>query len=213
MSPLAAVPASPGPDGASEAGRAGKVGPNAVLQLAAALRAAGGEAQARRVFAAADLLPLLATPPERMVDQRVATRLNGALRETLPRGAAERIAVDAGRRTADYLLAHRIPRPARWAMRALPPRPAARLLLRAMTANAWTYAGTGRVRAHAGDPCVLEIRGNPLAQPGGCPWHRGVIERLFRALVFSDAELRHTSCCADGACACRFEITLTRKVA
>ena len=191
---MSAARATPG-----SANREAKVGPNAIIQLAAALRAAGGEAAAARVFAAAGLLPLLAAPPGDMVDQRVAGRLHDALRGTMPGDAAGRIALDAGRRTADYLLAHRIPAPARWLMRALPPRPAARVLLRAMTANAWTYAGTGRVRATAGDPCVLEIVDNPLAQPGGCPWHRGVFERLFRALVFPAARLHHISCCADGA--------------
>jgi divinyl protochlorophyllide a 8-vinyl-reductase len=184
-----------------------RVGPNAVTQVAAALRANGGEALAERVFAAARLGHLLAVPPERMVDQALAARLHDALRLTLPRDDAAVIAAEAGRRTADYLLANRIPRPAQWAMKLLPARRAASILLSAMAANAWTYAGNGQVRTQAGNPCILEIAANPLAQPG-CPWHVAVFERLFRALVARDAEVAHVSCCTEGAKVCRFEITL-----
>lgn len=190
--------------------RHAKVGPNAIIQIAATLRAEGGEAAAARVFEAADLLPLLGAPPERMVAQDIAASLHTALRRIMPPDAGERIAMDAGRRTADYLLMNRIPRPAQWAMRVLPPGPAARILLRSMAANAWTFAGTGQVHTSPGNPCILEIADNPLAQPG-CPWHRGVFEQLFRALVHPGARVHHSTCCAVGALACRFEISLTKK--
>jgi divinyl protochlorophyllide a 8-vinyl-reductase len=187
-----------------------KVGPNAVTQVAAALRAAGGDALAQHVFDAAQLTNALAAPPEKMIDQGLAARLHDTVRLTLPAKDAAQIAADAGTRTADYLLANRIPKPAQWAMKVLPTRLSARILLKAMASNAWTYAGTGRVRIHAGDPCVLEIVDNPLAQPD-CHWHVAVFERLFRALVAKGAVVRHTSCCAEGALACRFEIDLIRK--
>lgn len=187
-----------------------KVGPNAVTQVAAALRAWGGESLAQKVFMAAGLGNVLASPPEQMVDQAMAARLHETLRVTLQPKDATQIASEAGRRTADYLLANRIPKPAQWVMRALPPRLAAPILLKAMASNAWTYAGTGRVRTQAGNPCVLEILDNPLAQPG-CPWHVAVFERLFRALVARGAQVTHAPCCANGATACRFEITLSRK--
>ena len=143
-----------------------------------------------------------------MVDQDIAARLHDTLRLTLPAPDAAQIAADAGRRTADYLLAHRIPKPAQWAMKGLPPRLAARVLLKAMAANAWTYAGTGQVRTKPGNPCTLEIIDNPLAQPK-CPWHVAVFERLFRTLVAKNAQVSHTDCCAAGARACRFDITLS----
>src|SRR6056297_331462 len=187
-----------------------KVGPNAVTQVAAALRALGGDPLAARVFGAADLDRVLDTPPQRMVDQTIAARLHDSLRVTLAPDDATRIAADAGRRTADYLLANRIPRPAQWVMQCLPPRLSAPILLRAMASNAWTYAGTGRVRTFSGHPAVLEIIDNPLAQPH-CPWHLAVFERLFRALVTKHAHVSHPTCCAHGATACRFEITLSRK--
>lgn len=188
----------------------GKVGPNAVTQIAAALREVGGNGLARQVFAAAGLEEALTSPPARMVDQSAAARLHDVLRMTLPPQLARRIALDAGRRTADYLLANRIPRPAQWVMKVLPPRLAAPILLRAMASNAWTYAGTGSVRVKAGRTCVLEIIDNPLAQPN-CPWHVAVFERLFQALVAEDANVTHRAGRANGASVSRFEITLSRK--
>ena len=146
----------------------GKVGPNAVTQVAAALRAFGGEDLAARVFTAAGLEQILAAPPEKMVDQGLAACLHDALSRALPAQEATQIAAEAGRRTADYLLAHRIPRPAQVVMKLLPARLAAPILLKAMAANAWTYAGTGSVRTTRGKTCVLEIIDNPLAQPD-CP--------------------------------------------
>jgi divinyl protochlorophyllide a 8-vinyl-reductase len=194
--------------GAASANPEAKVGPNAVTQVAAALRALGGDALAAQVFATAGLGGILASPPEHMVDQEIAAQLHSTLRLMLPADDANRIAADAGRRTADYLLANRIPKPVQWVMKALPPRLAAPILMKAMAANAWTYAGTGRVRTTTGRICTLEIVDNPLAQPG-CQWHIAVFERLFRALVAKNARVTHTSCCANGALACRFEMTLS----
>lgn len=187
-----------------------KVGPNAVTQVAASLRALGGDSLAKQVFLAARLETLLDAPPAQMVDQDIAARLHDTLRQTLPPADASQIAAEAGRRTADYLLANRIPRPAQWAMKLLPARLSARILLRAMAANAWTYAGTGRVSVTPGNPSVLEIADNPLAQPH-CAWHVAVFERLVRTLVAKGATVTHTACCTQGAPACRFEITLHRK--
>jgi len=183
-----------------------RVGPNAILQVAAALRAAGGEAEARRVFEAAGLLPLLAAPPTAMTRQSAAAALHLALRDALPEAAAERIQADAGRRTADYLLANRIPRPAQWLLKALPGRLAAPILLKSIRANAWTFAGSGRVTAAwDGRRARIEILDNPLATPG-CPWHVAVFERLFRNLVDARTQVAHPACCARGALHCRFEI-------
>jgi divinyl protochlorophyllide a 8-vinyl-reductase len=164
-----------------------------------------------QIFGTAQLSYLLDNPPEYMVDQAIAARLHDTLRRALPAQDARAIAAEAGRRTADYLLAHRIPKPAQLAMKLLPPQWAARILLKAMAANAWTYAGTEHVRTEAGKLCVLEIIDNPLAQPL-CPWHVAVFERLFRVLVAKGVNVSHAACCAQGAPSCRFDITLSRKV-
>jgi divinyl protochlorophyllide a 8-vinyl-reductase len=184
-----------------------RVGPNAVLQLAAALRARHGEGMAARVFADAGLRIRLEDPPAAPVAEADVAALHRALARDLPPEAAAAVAEDAGRRTADYLLAHRIPAPARAALRVLPAPLAARLLLRAVLRHAWTFAGSGRVTVEARPVLAVEIADNPLAA-GPCHWHAAVFTRLFRALVAPGAVVRETACCADGAPACRFEILL-----
>lgn len=183
-----------------------RVGPNAVIQTAEALRAAGGEALAARVFADAGLTALLADPPAEMIPEDIAAALHRAL-AALPDGRAGTLAHDAGLRTAAYILAHRIPGPVKILLRALPPGPSARLLIGAIGRHAWTFAGSGRFAARSGRPAVLEIADNPLATPG-CPWHRGVFEGLFRALVARRTTVTETACCARGAPACRYEIAI-----
>ena len=187
-----------------------RIGPNAIIQVAEALRALQGEASARRVFGAAGLSGLLDRPPERMTDERLVAVLHRTLHALLPREDAADVAAEAGLRTADYLLAHRIPRPVQWLLRALPAPLAARMLLRAISRNAWTFAGSGHVFVTPGTPSVIEIEDNPVAT-GPCHYHIAVFERLFRTLVHPRAEVRETLCCANGAAACRFAMSWSRR--
>ncbi len=199
-SPAAASGGSPG----------SRVGPNAVIQLGHALRAQRGEARAVQVFAAAGLREWLDEPPQVMVDERAVDRLFRSLRGCLAAGEAAAVAAEAGERTAQYLLANRIPPAARAALRLLPQPLSARMLLRAIGANAWTFAGSGVFRARPGPPDRVEILANPIAIPG-CVWHVAIFEGLFRALVAPRARVRHLSCCLDGAPGCRFDIDRPRR--
>lgn len=184
------------------------VGPNAILQTAAALEAQGGRALARQVFEAAGLGALLDAPPAEMVPEEHAAALLRALHATLPPDTARRVSRDAGRRTGDYILQNRIPAPARALLRVLPARLAAPILLRAVAAHAWTFAGSGRVEIAQGRPARLMIHDNPLAVAGS-DWHRAVLEELFRRLVHPRAAVRQAASSAEGARACVFEISLS----
>lgn len=183
----------------------GVVGPNAITQLAGVLRERHGETVWRAVFHAAGLNHYLGVAPERMTAEQEAA----ALHRTVMTRCAEDwqdLSAEAGDRTARYLLAHRIPRAAQALMRHLPAAWAARLLVMAIGRNAWTFAGSGsfsgQVIARAAH---LVITANPLAMPG-CPWHRAVFQRLFRALVSPDAVVFHDTCCGRGEPGCRFMV-------
>lgn len=179
------------------------VGPNAILQTAEALRSDGGETLTRHVFASAGLEDMLDHPPADMVDQASAAALHRAVARLLPASRAKAVARDAGCRTGDYILAHRIPANAQTVLRLLPAFLAAPVLLRAIRQHAWTFAGSGRVTTRAGSEMSLTISDNPLATPG-CPWHGAVLETLFRQLVAPDIKVSETTCCAHGDTACRF---------
>jgi divinyl protochlorophyllide a 8-vinyl-reductase len=184
------------------------VGPNAITQLGAALNAAGGNPALARVFGAAGIEHYIASPPQVMIPQTEAIAAHRALRTQLP-DLAQAIAFDAGLRTADYLLAHRIPKAAQLILKALPARQAARLFLPAITAHAWTFSGSGRFSARITDAgCVLEIAANPLAADP-CAWHQGVFTRLFSMLIDPRARIDEIACTGAGAPACVFAVTLS----
>lgn len=182
----------------------GLIGPNAVLQLLPVLEQAGGAAFRDQVMAAAGIF----VPPSGMglMPQAPAARMHQALRALEPEMAPS-LAWAAGERTAQYILAHRIPKAAQLVLRALPARFAGPVLSRAIAKNAWTFAGTG-VFAVTG-PLQFQIADNPIVAGESsatplCHWHCAVFETLFRTLVDPDLRCHEPSCCAMGAKACRF---------
>jgi len=192
----------------SEAVASGRIGPNAILQLLPVLDDLGGPGLARRILAEGGLTAPPA--PEGMIDEKAVAATHRALRRVLPDQAAT-LAAEAGRRTADYILAHRIPMPAQRVLKCLPRGLAERLLVQAIARHAWTFAGSGRFRVLRRRPPVFEIAGNPIvlgerAAAPLCHWHAAVFERLFRVLVDPEACCMETACAAAGAPACRFEI-------
>jgi divinyl protochlorophyllide a 8-vinyl-reductase len=184
-----------------------RIGPNAVTQLGAALAAHGAGSLAREIYLAAGHPDWLSAPPAEMVPEAGVVALHDALRRLLPEDEARAYAREAGMRTGDYILAHRIPKAARMVLRLMPAPIAARLLVDAIAQHAWTFAGSGRFEAEEGTPVVLAIAANPLARTPGCDWHAAVFRRLFQSLVHESAEVRETACCAAGAPSCRFEIS------
>lgn len=174
-------------------GEAARIGPNAVTRLAAALDARGGAVRARDVFARAGLCDLLENPPERMVPEQTVAALHTALHNLLPPADARRVAADAGRRTADYLLAHRIPRILCLVLPLLPRRIAARILLGAIARHAWTFVGSGRFVLLGGAAPRFAVRGGALLH-GGAPeaaraYLAATFEGLFQALAGASARV------------------------
>jgi divinyl protochlorophyllide a 8-vinyl-reductase len=195
---------------------AGRIGPNAIIRLAEALRPQVGDVVTERIFDRAGLMPYLDQPPDRMVDEVEVTRLHQAMLKTVGPTMARQVARDAGRRTGDYLLAHRIPKPAQWLLRRLPPTLAARLLIASIAGHAWTFAGSGAFAARVGDPVVLTIRGNPMCKGAqesepSCHFYAATFERLFRALVHRQTEVIEVACEARGDAECRFELNWPRQ--
>jgi divinyl protochlorophyllide a 8-vinyl-reductase len=189
----------------------GHIGPNAITRVAEVLPGLIGERETRAVFERARLAGYLQAPPQSMVDEAEVTRLHQTLRDALGSKLAGQVARQAGQRTADYLLAHRIPRPVQALLKRLPAPWAARLLLQAIRRHAWTFAGSGEFTARAGRPVVLTIRGNPLCKgvvsdAPACDFYAATFERLFRALVHRDARAVEVACEARGDAECRFEL-------
>ncbi len=188
-----------------------RIGPNAIIQVAAALVQAHGAAAAGRVFEAAGLAPYLAVQPEGMVEEREVIALHLELRRLLDSAAAGAVARVAGLATGDYLLRHRIPVPVRHLLAWLPRRLAARLLVAAIARHAWTFVGSGRLTTAVDRQAVLIVEDCPIcrgtrATAPVCEYYRATFERLFRALVDPRTAVRETLCAAAGDGRCRFEL-------
>lgn len=192
-----------------------RIGPNALIQTGHALSALFGDDTARAVFADAGLARRYDEPPASMVDEAEPKRLFAAISNRLPAEHADSVLREAGDRTALYLLENRIPRPARLLLPHLPIALSTRILLKAISGHAWTFAGSGlfsgRVDGWRSPIVTLRIGRNPLATPG-CPWHSAVFQRLFSTLTASDLRVSHPACCARGDDACQWRTTTAAPV-
>jgi len=182
----------------------GLIGPNAILQLLPVLERAGGIDFRDQVMAAAGVFE--APSDDAMMPEAPAARMHQALRAIEP-DMAPSLAWAAGERTAQYIMAHRIPKAAQVILKVLPAALAGPILSKAIAQHAWTFAGSGTFRV-AG-PLTFEIADNPivrgeLSEVPLCHWHRAVFETLFRTLVDRRLRCEEQSCCAMGAPACRF---------
>lgn len=197
-------------EGAREARPPARIGPNAVIQTGQALAALFGDETARQIFDRAGIGHRYVDPPGTMLDEREPQCLFAVLCDTLSDEDATRVLAEAGHRTGHYLLANRIPKPARWLLPRLPSAVSTRLLVRAISAHAWTFAGSGRfsgeVQGWRRPVIQLAIKANPLATPG-CPWHGAVFERLFATLTATQVQVLHPRCHAKGNGCCEWTIT------
>jgi divinyl protochlorophyllide a 8-vinyl-reductase len=162
-----------------------RIGPNAILQLLPVLDRDLGREARDRLLSGIDL-----PPPDAGMWPEAACR---AAHLAVWQGCGDRAAAilaEAGQGTADYILAHRIPRPAKALIRALPAPLGARLLAQAIARHAWTFAGSGEFRILSRAPLTFEVQHNPLGFPGRPSlWHAAVFTRLFRALVWPGARV------------------------
>ncbi len=188
-----------------------RIGPNAIIRVGEALVAMQGRGVAADVFAAADLAASFAVPPQSMVPEQQVTRLHTAMRGLLGVDLARRVGAEAGRRTAHYLLGHRVPRPLVLLLPRLPAWLSARVLLQAVSKHSWTFAGSADFTARAARPVQIGLAGCAICrdahEPGPlCDYYGETLAGLFRALVSRDCVSEQTSCAAAGASACRFQL-------
>ena len=189
-------------------GYAARIGPNSVLQLVPLLDEHLGTDARDALMKIAGL----ATMPrdDGLMEETPAARLHQAVRAHYP-AEAPLLTREAGERTADYIIRHRMPVAALHVLRRLPPWLSGPLLASIIERHAWTFAGSGSFRVQSRRPLVFELEDNPVvrgetASGPICHWHAAVFERLFRRIVDSHVTCVETQCCAAGASSCRFEL-------
>lgn len=186
-----------------------QIGPNALIQMVEALRQVWGAQATRVLLVSLGLDHYADAPPRHMLPQEQVAALHTRLHGMVDAKTFKSITADAGRRTADYLLAHRIPRTVQWVLRRLPDAIAARLLCRAIAKHAWTFAGSG-VFSYAWTPrLVFRLAANPLCRQIAsdapvCDYYAATFERIFRVIVNDNWRVHEMQCEANGAAFCEF---------
>jgi divinyl protochlorophyllide a 8-vinyl-reductase len=186
-----------------------QIGPNAIIQMVEALRRAWGLEQTRALLNSLGLGEYVDKPPQHMLPQAQVADLHLRLHGMVDARSFKSITRAAGLRTADYLLAHRIPRPVQWLLKRMPHAIAARVLCLAIARHAWTFAGSGEFSYTWAPRLVFRVRGNPLCSRIGsetpvCHYYAATFERLFRVLVNEDLRVQELQCEASGAAVCEF---------
>jgi divinyl protochlorophyllide a 8-vinyl-reductase len=188
-----------------------QIGPNAIVRTLEALRERIGEPATLELLEAAGLQRYALESPATMVPEDHVIALYQTLRGRLNAADANAVARVAGLKTADYLLANRIPAAARTVLRLLPPRLASPMLLSSISKHTWTFAGSGTVQIREGPPPRIVVADCPICRGTAagaslCAYYAGTFEGLFRSLVSRKAAVAEVACAAQGAPACTFEI-------
>jgi divinyl protochlorophyllide a 8-vinyl-reductase len=192
----------------SHAPHIGRIGPNVLIQTANALSDRLGDDVAERLLSQSTAHGL-ADLPQEMVEESKANALVRAVHEAYGLAFARSVMRESGRRTGDYLLANRIPKPAQWLLPLLPNEMALRVLLAAIGKHTWTFAGSAHVHITAGDPAVITIQHCPLcagqqSTEPMCDFYAGTFGRIAQALLGPKGWAEEVACEARGESACRF---------
>lgn len=187
------------------------IGPNAVLKAVEVMEERLGHATTAAILTQAQIARL--PSGENMIPEIEALRLHRWLALHDPMGAFV-IAEEAGARTADYIIANRIPRAAVWVLRHLPAMLAAPLLMAAVRKHAWTFIGAGRFAPAGAWSFTIDrtCAGDPVPPPESLfHWYAAVFTRLYRRLVAGDCTCRHHApggpACSGSEAAAVYEIT------
>lgn len=190
----------------------GRLGPNAILQLLAVVREREGEGAIANLLGRAGLPLDRAEAIEGPVPAAEVRALHATLTAIAGPDRARSFIAEAGRRTADYLLAHRIPRLFQLLLLLLPKPLRRTFLLAAIGRHAWTFTGGGAFRIAPGTPLLLVIDPCPLCpergQTGlGCFYYAATFEKLFCNLVDPKTRVEPAACGAAGPPRCELRIT------
>ncbi len=188
----------------------GQIGPNAIIQTTAALRARVGDTQALAMVQQATGRTF-DTMPEQMVHETEVLALVRALHQQLDAQTFEAVLRDAGERTAQYLMAHRIPRPVQILTRVLPASVALHILMQGILRHSWTFAGTAHVHLARmrNAPSRLVMHHCPMCRglhsPAPlCHFYAATLQSLLTELVSANACVTELTCEATGAESCEF---------
>lgn len=164
-----------------------RIGPNSLIQTVRALQERYPAATIAAILQQSGQAYLLHHDPEAMVQEQEFAALVQALADQLGVSAARAVLHRSGQLTAAYLLQYRIPRPFQRLLKLLPHRLALKLLLFAISKNAWTFAGSGHFSYQVGKTSRLTVTGHIQPLEAVCGFYGGTFEHLIHVLIHAKA--------------------------
>ena len=190
-----------------------KIGPNSIIQTVAALEARYGKAEAEARLAVAGYGHLVGNLPSEMVEEEKFHSLVTALDGEIERKELEEILTDSGERTAAYLMKVRIPGFFQKILKPLPPPIAFRLLLFAISKNAWTFAGSGDFSYTTEKTPLITVRVKSPTVPVVGYFYLGTFTKLLKELVNPKTRIDELTTGESGSFVCRYTCHISDKSA
>lgn len=181
-----------------------KIGPNSIIQTVAALEARYGKTEADARLTIAGQGHLIGNLPSEMVEEEKFHDLVKSLDKDLDPGVLAELLNDSGQRTAAYLLKVRIPGFFQKLLKPLPPGLAFKLLLFAISKNAWTFAGSGAFSYTTGKTPVITVKVTYPAIPVVGNFYLGTFTKLLKELVNPDTIIDASITGTSGNITCRY---------
>ncbi len=181
-----------------------KIGPNSIIQTVAALESKYGKAEAEAILARAGHKHLIGNLPSEMTEESKFHALVQALDKELGEKIMVHILNDSGQRTAAYLLRVRIPGLFQKLLKPLPPGLAFKILIFAISKNAWTFAGSGDFSYTTGKTPEITVKVTCPTIPVVGNFYLGTFTRLLRELVSHDTKIESSITGESGAITCRY---------
>jgi divinyl protochlorophyllide a 8-vinyl-reductase len=160
-----------------------RIGPNSIIQTFNALSTRFGEDRAKLIFQRAGHEAYIGNLPTAMVDEAEFHALVKAMWEEIGETATSAILKESGQRTAEYLLENRIPGLFQSLVKLLPRQLAMKLLLFAISKNAWTFAGSDAFSFEVGRAMLIRVRVSFPSKPVVTYFYGGTFDRLLRTLI------------------------------
>lgn len=160
-----------------------KIGPNSIIQTVASLEAKYGKSEAERLLRKIGQGYVIGNLPTEMVEESKFHSMVMALQKDLGDEVTAAILKESGERTAKYLLKVRIPGIFQKLVKLLPPRPAFKIFLFAISKNAWTFAGSGEFTFNMNRPPEINVRVTYPSLPVVGNFYLGTFTALLQELV------------------------------
>jgi divinyl protochlorophyllide a 8-vinyl-reductase len=185
-----------------------KIGPNSIIQTVSALETTYGKNAAEDLLKKIGQGHWIGNLPKEMTEESKFHTLVTALQQEIGEKKTGEILKESGERTAKYLLKVRIPAPFQKLLKMLPPRLAFRLLLFAISKNAWTFAGSGEFSYALTRPPEITVRVTyPTHQVVG-NFYLGTFSALLQELVNLKTEIIADIRRQNGAIRCMYRCTI-----